>query len=91
MIKYIKDLFKSKKERDKKIEDYCISLFIEQLKEQGLYKDGNIKCKIMHEIDDKPIRCRYDDNTTKNSCIFNYDNKYFKEYCYKDIKRIVIK
>ena len=78
------------KELDKKIELYCYNIFIEQLKKQGLYKDGNVKCKIMYEVDNTPIRCRYDDDITKNSCIFNYDDKYFMEYCYSDIKKIIM-
>lgn len=86
----IKDLFKSKKELDLRIEGYCFALFIEELKEQGLYKDGNVKCKIMYEVDDTPIRCRYDDDTTKNGCIYNYDNKFFKEYCYKEIEEMIL-
>jgi len=91
-MKQIKQCIKdnTKKELDKRIELYCYNIFIEQLKEQGLYKDGYVKCKIMYEIDDTPIRCRYDDNTTKNSCIFNYDNNYFMQYCYKDIQKKII-
>ena len=67
-------------EVDEEIELYCYNLFIEELKEQGLYKDGNIKCKICYKIDNTPIRCRYDDN----------DGKFCKEYCYKEIEEMVL-
>lgn len=64
-------------EVDDEIELYCYNLFIEELKEQGLYKDGNIECKICYKIDNTPIRCRY-------------YNKFFKEYCYKEIEEMVL-